>query len=68
MTSGKTFTHIASGVFGVMAVLQAWLLISHVGVSFGSQMLPSWFHVAMFVAATFLSWMLFREARGTSGA
>jgi threonine/homoserine/homoserine lactone efflux protein len=68
MNSGKTFTHIAAGVFGVMAVMQAYLLISHIGVSFGSQSLPQWFHVAVFIAATFLSWMLFREARGTTSA
>ena len=64
----RPFTWIASGIFGIMAVGHAYRLIKHDPVVFGSHAIPQWASVAGFIVAAIMSWMLCREARGTTGA
>jgi hypothetical protein len=63
MSGRKPFTLIAAAIFGLMAVLHAYRIVTHFQVIFGSHTVPqgvSW--IALFLAGG-LSWMLFREAR-----
>lgn len=60
---GKPFTLIAAILFGLMAVLHAYRLLTHFQIIAGSHTIPigaSW--VAVIVLAV-LSYGLFREAR-----
>jgi hypothetical protein len=63
MSGRKPFTLIAAAIFGLMALLHAYRIVTHFQVIFGSHPVPqgvSW--IALFLAGG-LSWMLFREAR-----
>ena len=59
----RPFTTIAAIIFGVMALVHVYRLITHIPVIVGSHTLPigsSW--IALVITGG-LSWMLFREAR-----
>jgi len=62
MTARKPFTLIAAAIFGLMALLHAYRIVTHFQVIVGSNTVPqevSW--VALIVSAG-LSWMLLRES------
>ncbi len=63
----KPFTWIASAIFALMAVVHVYRLVRPFEVSIGSCHLPQWASAVGAVIAAGLSWMLCREARGTSG-
>lgn len=59
----KPFTMIAAIIFGLMALLHVYRLITHFQVIVGSHTIPyeiSWVGLAI---TALLSWGLFREAR-----
>jgi hypothetical protein len=67
MTRSTTFTWIASAIFALMALAHLYRLIAPFEVSIGTVQLPQWASAVAAVITAGLSWMLCREARGTSG-
>ena len=67
MMSSKPFTWIAATIFALIALLHIYRLFTHFQVILGSHVIPMWFSYVGIVIPAFLSWMLCREARGTSG-
>ena len=67
MTRSRPFTWIAAAIFAIMAIAHIYRLIQPFEVTIGSCELPQWASIVAAVIAAFLSWMLCREARGTSG-
>ena len=63
----RPFTWIASAFFAVMAAVHLYRLITHFQIVIGSHQMPEWVSVAGLVITAGLSWMLCREARGTTG-
>jgi hypothetical protein len=62
MTGRRPFTLIAAIIFGLMALLHVYRLVTHFQVIVGSHTIPqevSW--IALIVTGG-LSWMLFRES------
>lgn len=64
MSNSKPFTWIAAAVFAVMAIVHLIRLFTHFQVIIGSHHIPQWVSYVGFLVAAFLSWMLYREARG----
>ena len=67
MTRSRPFTWIAAAIFALMAIIHIVRLFTHFRVVLGSHEIPEWTSYVAIVVAGFLSWMLCREARGTSG-
>jgi hypothetical protein len=67
MNRSRPFTWIASGIFALMALAHVYRLIRPFEVTIGPCHLPQWASAVAAVIAAGLSWMLCREARGTSG-
>jgi tellurite resistance protein TehA-like permease len=67
MNRSKPFTWIASAIFAVMAVAHIYRLIRPFDVTIASWNVPQWVSAVAAVITAVLSWMLCREARGTSG-
>lgn len=67
MTRSKPFTWIAATIFALIALLHIYRLFTHFQVVLGSHVIPLWFSYVGIVIPASLSWMLCREARGTSG-
>ncbi len=67
MTRSRPFTWVAATIFGVMAVVHLYRLFTHFQIVIGSHSIPEWVSIVALVITAFLSWMLCREARGTSG-
>ena len=67
MNRSRPFTWIAAAIFPLMAVIHLYRLVSPFDVTIGSVSLPMWVSIVAAVVTAFLSWMLCREARGTSG-
>ena len=63
----KPFTWIASAIFALMALAHIYRLIRPFNVTIGTCDLPQWGSIFAAVVAAGLSWMLCREARGTTG-
>jgi apolipoprotein N-acyltransferase len=63
----RPFTWIASAIFALMALAHIYRLFTHFQVVVGSHALPEWVSYVAIVVTAGLSWMLCREARGTSG-
>lgn len=63
----RPFTWIASAIFALMALVHLYRLVKPFEVTIGSCHLPQWVSIAGVVVAGGLSWMLCREARGTTG-
>jgi uncharacterized integral membrane protein len=63
----RPFTWIASAIFALMALVHIYRLIRPFDVVVGSWHVPMWLSVIAAVITAALSWMLCREARGTSG-
>jgi hypothetical protein len=68
MNRSRPFTWIASAIFALMAIVHAIRLVKHFQIVFGSHQVPLWASWVGLIVAGGLSWMLCREARGTSGA
>jgi apolipoprotein N-acyltransferase len=67
MTRSRPFTWIAAAIFALMALVHIYRLISHFQVVIGTHSIPMWVSYVAIVVTALLSWMLCREARGTSG-
>ena len=63
----QPFTWIASAIFAVMALLHIYRLFTHFQIIVGSHAIPEWVSYVAIVVTAGLSWMLCREARGTTG-
>jgi hypothetical protein len=68
MNRSRPFTWIAAAIFALMALVHLYRLIAGFPITVGSHAIPMWVSIAGLVITAFLSWMLCREARGTSGA
>jgi hypothetical protein len=67
MTRSTTFTWIAAAIFALMALVHILRLFTHFQIIIGSHEIPQWVSIVAIVVTLGLSWMLCREARGTSG-
>lgn len=67
MTRSRTFTWIAAAIFALMALVHIVRLFTHFQIIIGSHEIPQWVSIVAIVVTLGLSWMLCREARGTSG-
>jgi uncharacterized integral membrane protein len=67
MNASRPFTWIASAIFALMALVHIYRLIKPFEVTIGSCHLPQWASIVGAAVAGVLSWMLCREARGTTG-
>lgn len=67
MTRSRPFTWIASAIFALMALAHLYRLVVPFEVTIGPCHLPQWVSAVAAVVTAGLSWMLCREARGTSG-
>ncbi|MFL6720718.1 MAG: hypothetical protein ACJ8FT_02800 [Sphingomonas sp.] len=63
----RPFTWIASAIFAVIAALHLYRIFTHFQIILGSHTIPMWFSYVGVVIPAALSWMLCREARGTTG-
>ena len=63
----RPFTWIASAIFALMALVHIYRVIKPFEVTIGSCHLPQWASIVGAAVAGVLSWMLCREARGTTG-
>lgn len=67
MTRSRPFTWIAAVIFALMALAHILRLFTHFQIVVGSHTIPQWVSIVGVVITAGLSWMLCREARGTSG-
>ena len=67
MNNSRPFTWIAAAIFAIAAIVHIIRLIKPFQVVIGSHSVPMWCSYVAIVVAAFLSWMLCREARGTTG-
>jgi hypothetical protein len=67
MNRSRPFTCIASAIFALMALAHLYRLISGFPITVGSHAIPMWVSIAGLIITAVLSWMLCREARGTTG-
>jgi hypothetical protein len=67
MTRSRPFTWIAATIFALLALLHIYRVITHFQIVLGSHVIPLWCSYVGIIVPAFLSWMLCREARGTSG-
>jgi hypothetical protein len=63
----RPFTWIASAIFALMAIAHIYRLISPFELVIAGCRIPQWVSVVGALVAGGLSWMLCREARGTTG-
>ena len=64
----RPFTWIASAIFALMALIHIYRVFTDFQVVLGSHTIPIWVSYVAIVVTAGLSWMLCREARGTTGA
>ncbi len=67
MTRSRPFTWIAAAIFALMALAHILRLFTHFQIVVGSHTIPQWASFVGVVIPASLSWMLCREARGTTG-
>ena len=63
----RPFTWVASAIFALIALGHAYRLFTDFQIIIGSHTIPIWLSWVALVVTAGLSWMLCREARGTSG-
>jgi len=68
MTRSRPFTWIAAAIFALIAIIHIVRLVTHFHVVLGSHSIPMWVSYVAIVVGAFMSWMICREARGTTGA
>ena len=59
----RPFTLIAAVIFGLMAVVHAYRLLTHFQIVAGSHTLPMWLSIVGIVVAGILAVGLYRESR-----
>jgi hypothetical protein len=64
----RPFTWIASAIFALMAIVHVYRLIRPFDIIICGCHIPVWVSGVAALITAFLSWMLCREARGTTGA
>jgi hypothetical protein len=67
MTRSKPFTWIAAAIFALLAIIHIVRLFTYFQITIGSHSVPMWCSYVAIAVSAFLSWMLCREARGTTG-
>ena len=67
MTRSKPFTWIAAALFALGALIHIVRLFTHFQIILGNHQVPQWCSYIAIVVGAFMSWMLCREARGTTG-
>lgn len=67
MNRSKPFTWIAAIIFALAAIVHIIRLFTHFQITVGSHTIPISASIVCIVVFAFLSWMLCREARGTTG-
>ena len=67
MNRSRPFTWIAAAIFALMAIVHIYRIVEPFEIHVGSATIPMWVSIVAAVVTAFLSWMLCREARGTSG-
>ena len=67
MNSSRPFTWIAAAIFAVMAIVHIIRVFTGFQVVIGTHAMPLWLTYVAIVVTAFLSWMLCREARATTG-
>ena len=67
MNRSRPFTWIAAALFALAAIVHIIRLFTNFNVVLGTHSIPMWCSYVAIVVAAFLSWMLCREARGTTG-
>jgi hypothetical protein len=67
MRNSRPFTWIASGVFAIVALCHLYRVVTNMQLIIGSHSIPMWVSYGGIVVPALLSWMLCREARGTTG-
>jgi hypothetical protein len=67
MMQSKPFTWIAAAIFALMAIVHILRLFMRFQILIGSHSIPLWVSGVAAVVTALLSWMLCREARGTTG-
>ena len=67
MTRSRPFTWIASGVFAIVALAHLYRVVTNMQLIIGSHAIPIWVSYLGVIVPALLSWMLCREARGTTG-
>lgn len=67
MNRSRPFTWVAAAIFALAALVHIYRLFTHFQIIIGSHVIPEWCSYVAIVVAAFLSWMLCREARGTTG-
>jgi len=68
MTRSRPFTWIAAAIFALIAIIHIVRLVTHFHVVLGTHSIPMCVSYVASVVGAFMSWMLCREARGTTGA
>ncbi|MFL6766198.1 MAG: hypothetical protein ACJ8FO_13505 [Sphingomicrobium sp.] len=63
----RPFTWIASAIFALMALVHLYRLVVRFQITVGTHSIPMWVSYVAIVVTAVLSWMLCREARGTTG-
>lgn len=63
----RPFTWIASAIFALIALVHLYRLVTHFQIIVGSHAIPEWVSYVGVLIPAMLSWMLCREARGTTG-
>ena len=59
----RPFTLIAAAIFGLMAVVHAYRLVTHFQIIAGSHTLPQWLSIVGIAVAGILAVGLYRESR-----
>jgi hypothetical protein len=67
MTRSRPFTWIAAAIFALMALVHIYRVITHFQIVIGTHSIPMSVSYVAIVVTALLSWMLCREARGTTG-
>jgi hypothetical protein len=67
MNRSKPFTWIAAALFALAAIVHIIRLFTNFNIVLGTHSIPMWCSYVGIVVAAFMSWMLCREARGTTG-
>jgi hypothetical protein len=67
MTRSRPFTWIAATIFALMALVHIYRVLTNFQIVVGSHSIPMWVSYVGIIVTALLSWMLCREARGTSG-
>ena len=67
MNRSKPFTWVAAVIFALAAIVHIIRVVTNFQIVIGSHTIPMWCSYIGIVVPAFLSWMLCREARGTTG-